>query len=148
MNPRSAYREAAVRGASPVRLVVLLYEQMIQDLSRAIQAVEHHDIEHRTREINHALTVCGFLQSNLDMDRGGQVAANLVRFYTTLRSTLLEAHGKASQQILSQQISCLLEVRDGWLEVEKQSVQESLPAFIEPDCAIPPSDRRSQGWSG
>ena len=34
MDARSSYREVAVRGASPVRLVICLYEQAIEDLRR------------------------------------------------------------------------------------------------------------------
>src|SRR5689334_18427773 len=74
MDARSSYREAAVRGATPVQLVILLYEQGIEDLRRAIIALEKNDIEARTREINHALMVIGQLQASLDMERGGEVA--------------------------------------------------------------------------
>jgi flagellar protein FliS len=125
MDARSSYREADVRGASPVRLVVLLYEQMILDLTRAVQAMERHDIESRTREINHAITVIGFLQGTLNIEQGGQVAANLLRFYHTLRTALMEAQARASKQVLADQIACLLDVREAWLEIEKIEVEKS-----------------------
>jgi flagellar protein FliS len=108
-----------------VRLVVLLYGQMILDLTRAVQAMGRNDIERRTREINHAITVIGFLQGTLDMERGGQVAANLQRFYHTLRSALLEAQARASTKILADQIACLLEVREAWMEIEKIEMEKS-----------------------
>ena len=38
-NARLAYQEGAVRGASPVRLTILLYEQVIQYLTRAMEAI-------------------------------------------------------------------------------------------------------------
>jgi flagellar biosynthetic protein FliS len=56
-NVPNAYREADVRGATAVRLVVLLYEQIIRDLTQAAQAIEQNDIESRTKFINHALLV-------------------------------------------------------------------------------------------
>lgn len=101
-----------------MRLVVLLYEQMIQDLTRAVQAIEQKQIERRTAEINHALTVLGYLQGTLDMERGGDVACTLVRFYSSVRAGLLRAHAQASKKILTDQIACLLEVREAWLHVE------------------------------
>ena len=58
-NVPKAYREADVRGASAVRLVVLLYEQIVRDLTQAAQAIEQNDIELRTRCINHAILVSG-----------------------------------------------------------------------------------------
>src|ERR1700758_1788645 len=96
MNPRTSYREVAVRGASPVRLVICLYEQAIEDLRLAVIALEKGDIETRTRGINHALTVLAQLQGSLDMERGGEVARNLSRFYNLVRSGLTEAQLKQS----------------------------------------------------
>src|SRR5579863_2325671 len=83
--PRMAYREADVRGATAVRLVVLLYDQLIQDLTRAAQAIELNHIELRTNSINHAILVIGYLQSPLDFEKGGKVARDLDHFYNTLR---------------------------------------------------------------
>ena len=45
MNPSLSYREAAVAGASPLRLVILLYEQGLEDLRRALAAQNRGDIE-------------------------------------------------------------------------------------------------------
>src|SRR5271163_353206 len=100
MDARTYYREVAVRGASPVRLVICLYEQAIEDLRRAVIALEKGAIEIRTREINHALMVIAQLQGSLDMERGGEVAKNLHHFYNTVRSGLIEAQVKQSARIL------------------------------------------------
>ena len=40
MDIRQSYREAAVRGASPLQLVVRLYEQLVEDLRRIAAAME------------------------------------------------------------------------------------------------------------
>ena len=69
-NPRTTYRETAVRGATAVRLVVLLYEQMIQDLRQASQAIEENNIEVRTNRINHTLDIVCLLQGTLNMEGG------------------------------------------------------------------------------
>lgn len=119
MDARSSYRETVVRGASPVRLVICLYEQAIEDLRRAVIAQEKGDIEARTRGINHALTVVAQLQGSLDMERGGEVAGNLARFYSLVRIGLVEAQVKQSIRILEQQISQLAIVHEAWLEVER-----------------------------
>ena len=119
MNPGLSYREAAVAGASPVRLVILLYEQVIEDLRRALNAQRQKDIEARTREINHAILVLGHLQATLDKDQGGVVAANLDRFYQQVKSGLVEAQFQQSEAALERQISCLMQVYDAWCEVDR-----------------------------
>lgn len=127
MDARTSYREAAVRGASPVRLVICLYEQALEDLRRAVIALEKGDIEARTRAINHALTVIGQLQGTLDMEQGGEVAKNLERFYRLVRTGLLEAQIKQSARILEEQISQLATVHEAWLEVERATASAASP---------------------
>jgi len=119
MNPGLTYRESAVSGASPVRLVILLYEQAIEDLRRAASAQTRGDVEGRTREIDHAILVIGHLEATLDRAQGGQVAANLERFYEQLRAGLVQAQCEQSAAALEQQISHLMLVREAWSEVEK-----------------------------
>lgn len=119
MNPKISYREMAVQGASPLQLVIHLYEQAIEDVRRAIIAMEKGDIEARTKAINHAVKVIGHLQGTLDMARGGEVAVNLNRFYNTVRSGLLDAQFKQSVRILEQQVSQLMLVHEAWLEVQR-----------------------------
>jgi flagellar protein FliS len=127
MNARSSYRESSVRGASPVRLVISLYEQAIEDLRRAVLALDKGAIEERTREINHALLVIGQLQGTLDMERGGDVAKNLARFYGLVRAGLTEAQLKQSSRLLAQQISQLVVVYEAWLEVERATTKPNPP---------------------
>jgi len=118
-NPRTVYRENDVRGATAVRLVVLLYEQLVQDLRQALQAIEQNDIEVRTKRINHAILVIGHLQSPLDFANGGKVAQDLDHFYNALRQNLVQVQFHPSQAELSQQITDLLAVREAWTDVER-----------------------------
>jgi flagellar secretion chaperone FliS len=121
MDARSSYREAVTRGARPVQLVIALYEQSIADLRGAIVALEKNDVEARTRAINHAIIVIGHLQSSLDKERGGKVAAQLERFYNQVRQGLMEAQFVQSVAVLEQQIAHLMLVREAWDEVERMN---------------------------
>lgn len=126
-NPRAAYHETNGHGATAVRLVVLLYEQIIQDLTQAANAIEEDNTELRTNRINHALDVICLLQGTLNMEVGGQVARNLVSFYETLRANLWEAQLQVSKQTLLQQITDLLTVREAWAEVDRVESAGKIP---------------------
>jgi len=141
MNPGLSYRETAVAGANPVRLVVLLYEQAMEDLRRALAAHSRGDIEGRTREINHALLVIGYLQATLDKDQGGKVAQNLERFYEQLRAGLLEAQCKQSADVLERQVSHLMQVYEAWRDVEKALA----PPAAQPE--VPGERPLSSDWN-
>ena len=140
MNPSLTYREAAVAGATPVRLVILLYEQAIEDLRRASACHGQGDIEGRTREINHAVLVIGHLQATIDHDQGGKVAENLVRFYEQVRAKLVEAQFGQSAVGIEQQIAHLMEVRDAWCTLEKQ-----LTPAVKENGALAQGEGRA-GW--
>jgi flagellar secretion chaperone FliS len=145
MDARLSYREAAVRGASPVRLIVLLYEQILIDLRQALAALEKGDVETRTRAINHAILVIGQLQGSLDMQQGGEVARNLERFYNVIRNGLVHAHCRQSEQALQQQISFLMLVREAWLEVEHSSAENAAEPLSAPSHK--PGTRPSTQWN-
>lgn len=149
MDARTSYREATARGASPVRLVLCLYEQAIEDLRCAVVALEKGDIESRTRAINHALSVIAQLQGSLDMKRGGEVARNLDRFYGVVRVGLIEAQTNQSARILGQQISQLATVHEAWLEVERVTGAVALPSGgamqIQPE--VSPTNISVSDWN-
>ena len=132
-----SYREAAVTGASPVELVVRLYEQMIEDLRQAVKAFDQNDVESRTNKINHAILVLAHLQSHLEFSSGGQVARDLDKFYNVVRDGLVHAQISCSKQLLSHHITDLLTVREAWIEVQRAETQ--LP---------PNSSRRPRAVSG
>jgi flagellar secretion chaperone FliS len=149
MDARSSYREATVRGASPARLVLCLYEQAIEDLRRAVIAQEGGDIEGRTRGINHALLVVAQLQGTLDMERGGEVARNLSKFYNVVRTGLIEAQARQSARLIEQQISQLAIVHEAWLEVERATTPAPQPKESARDAAAGRSSLDSPfvGWN-
>jgi flagellar protein FliS len=118
MNIQQSYREAAVRGASPIQLVVRLYEQMIQDMRQAAIAIEQNDIERRSVRIKHVLLVMAHLQSTLDIDRGGKVAHDLNNFYDALRRNVVWVQFHPSERAAAQVITDLLAVREAWIQVE------------------------------
>ena len=153
-NPRTAYRENDVRGATAVRLVVLLYEQLVQDLRHALQAIEQNDIELRTKRINHAILVIGHLQSPLDFANGGKVAQDLNHFYNVLRQNLVQVQFHPSRAGLSQQITDLLAVREAWTEVERAETSSVATAVatssgtVPSGAASPESDPVRVDWKG
>jgi flagellar biosynthetic protein FliS len=118
-NPRTAYRENDIRGATAIRLVVLLYDQLIQDLIQAVRAIEVNEIELRTRMLNHAILVIAHLQSPLNFAKGGKVAKDLDHFYNVLRDNLVRVQFYPSKQVIRQQITDVQVLREACIEVDR-----------------------------
>lgn len=128
----STYRETGAAGANRFELVTMLYDVLLDDLRRAIQAIRTCSVEARTFELKHALRVLEQLQGSLNMESGGEVAANLDRLYSIVRAKIIEAQWKASEEILESQVKLLTPIRDAW----KQASQPRRPEHPT-DLAIP-----------
>lgn len=142
-NPARDYLHLTASSASSVGLVVLLYDLVLEALHRALQALEEDDTEQRTAELNRAIAALGELQGSLDFTRGDEVARWLGHFYTRARGKIIEAHIKASEEILRQLAAEFLSVREAWQQVE-QSV--TAPVALPPPA--PTNAAASRGLVG
>jgi len=128
LDPRRIYREHAVWGATPIGLVILLYDSALEDLRHALDAMRRGDIPARAGAIQHALLVLQQLQGTLDFERGGAPARQFEQFYNLVRASLLEAQLRNSHQLMQQQLQFMSEVRDCWVRAE---------IVMRPETALP-----------
>jgi flagellar protein FliS len=116
------YLRAAAQDATAVGLVIILYDLLVHDLEQAIAAFADRDVEKRAAEIKHSFLVLQQLEGSLDRENGAEAAKHLSGFYSALRSKILEAHIKASPEILKRQIELVLDVRQAWQQVDKPNL--------------------------
>lgn len=114
------YTNLSLTGASPVGLVVALYDNALKSLHRARRAMDANDIEQRTKCLNHVLTIIGHLEGTLDMERGGEVARTLVQFYSYSRAAILQVSLKNSTEKLVDLASHFASLRDAWQQVDAE----------------------------
>ncbi len=150
LNARSVYLQGVGQDASPVRLIILLYEQLIADLRGAAAAIEKADVEERTNQLSHAMQVLGELDAALDMQAGLEVASNLNHFYGLLRSGLFQVQIHPDRRVLEKHIASLLSLREAWIEVERKTA--AAPALanaqpVSPASGAPP-EAVGGNWRG
>ena len=117
----ATYNEHALDGASPVDLVVALYDGIIRFLYTAIAAVERGDVQRRRVAVKRALAILIHLQARLRMDIGGRPAQVLSEFYASMFALILQASVAASPKRFEEVIDCIRNVRDAWREVSSGS---------------------------
>ena len=111
------YQEHVLDGASPVDLVVALYDGIIRFLYSAIAAVERGDINGRRIAVKRALAILIHLQARLRMDIGGRPAQVLSEFYASMFALILQASVGASVQRFEEVIGCVRNLRDAWKQI-------------------------------
>lgn len=122
-DPARMYRESAVRGASPIGLIVILYEEIVRSIRKAKRAFDAGDIEVRGKALTHAIEVIGYLQSILNFDKGGDVAHNLSDFYNVMRGKLFQTHIKPTHEDLETMASEFAKLAAAWQQAERSLAQ-------------------------
>jgi flagellar secretion chaperone FliS len=139
-----AYQEAAVRNASTVELVIMLYDILARDLHGAIEAMDTSNIEARTAKLKHGFLALQQLEGTLNLEEGGDFASNLSRFYSMTRAQMMKAQVQRDPEILQELIQLLFSVREAWVEVNNRpAVAASAPM---PSSEPAPDQVQSASW--
>ena len=130
-NDRSnAYHEVAVQTSSPTRLVVMLYEGSIRFLRESVVAIDSRDLNAKRQSIDRAVAIVQHLQSTLDMEKGGPVAADLNRLYDYILSRILDGSAKLETAALEEAIKLLKVLLAGWEEIAEKERNNPVPTAL------------------
>ncbi len=135
-NGYNAYREIGVKTASQGSLVVMLYEGAVSHLGEAIALIDEEgriapsSIESYGRHIQKTTDILSELEASLDMDRGGEIAQNLMALYIYFNKQLLENAIKHDRKSLSSVLTMLSQLRDSWVVAANSTAntEVSIPA--------------------
>ena len=107
--------ESEVLGASPHRLVSMLFEGALRDIAKAKKGMASNETAAKGVAIGRAISIIGEgLNGSLNMEAGGELAVNLRRLYDYVALRLVEANLKNDAAILDEVASLLTEVKEGW----------------------------------
>lgn len=120
MNPMDVqYRRTAAAGAGGMTLLIALYDTLAGDLRRAARAQRERDLEQRSVEVKHALTVLAALDNWIDPE-SGELAQKLIAFYAGLRRKMMQAQATQSAEMLEWAMGEVLRVRETWQQVNEK----------------------------
>jgi flagellar protein FliS len=110
----AAYRSTQVQSRTPLELVVMLYDGALRFIGTARDAVERRDIPARREALDRAMAIVSELQSTLNMDAGGELAARLDGLYDYINDRLITAAMQNSVEPLDEARKILDTLRDAW----------------------------------
>ena len=115
----SRYREAEVASASPGQLVLIIYDHVLVNLSRARLRVADVDGTLRSEALDRARAGVTELLVTLDRDKGGDIAGGLGALYLFWLSELSVLGVKPSADRLDAIIRMVTELREAFAEAIK-----------------------------
>lgn len=118
----NAYRQvgvhSGVENASPHMLIQMLFDGLFQSLNAARGAIARGDIEEKGRHISKAVRILQEgLVLGLDMEKGGELAANLRLLYDYSVGQLTKANLRSDEALVEEVIKVLQPVAQGWKEI-------------------------------
>jgi flagellar secretion chaperone FliS len=116
-----AYQSNSIQTAPPEQLVVMLYDGCLRFLRRAEAAANEGQRPQTTEAISRATAIVMELNATLDMERGGQIAANLRSLYFFLHRHLLDAARETSVPKIRQAIELVAELRGAFAAAAKKA---------------------------
>lgn len=108
---------ATVQTASPHKLISMMLAGAIEAFAVAKGAMARDDIELRANSLNKAMDIIVGLKASLDLEKGGELAANLDGLYNYILQISLEATRDKAVKKVEEAISHLTQIQQGWDEM-------------------------------
>lgn len=121
-DPTAAYRkvglETQLDGASPHKLVVMLFDGALVAVGNAQRHMENKEIAEKGKAISKAIDIIGNgLQASLDLEAGGEIAVKLEALYEYIGQRLLHANLHNDIAALREVSSLLQELKSAWEKI-------------------------------
>jgi flagellar secretion chaperone FliS len=113
----NAYHQTLVQSRSPLELVVMLYDGAIRFLEQAGEAMAARDMSTKAVAMSKAMAIIAELQSTLNVQEGGEVAAQLDGLYTHITARLIEANVQRERGPIDEAVALLRPLRDAWSQI-------------------------------
>jgi flagellar secretion chaperone FliS len=114
------YRKNAVNGASPLQLIIMLYDGSLRFLEGGKRAMESGDREKQNENLQRAQKIVMELMSCLDMEQGGEISKNLLGIYSYVLNELVMANLRDEVEPIERCMKILRDLRESWCELEKK----------------------------
>ncbi len=103
-----------IQSASPERLVVIVFEQLVVNLERARIAMDRNDLELRVTSLRRARGLVAELLDTLDFEQGGTLAKQLADLYQFMLYELVDIGQRKDVVTLRKIVNIATSLRDGF----------------------------------
>jgi flagellar protein FliS len=112
---RNVSASTGIEGASPHKLVAMLYQAVIGEIAAARGALQRRDVAEKGRAIGHAVRILeeGLL-APLDLEAGGAIASNLRDLYQYMVYRLTMGNLHSDDAALAECAALARSLTDSW----------------------------------
>ncbi|MBP7868088.1 MAG: flagellar export chaperone FliS [Acidobacteria bacterium] len=125
------HMESRLRTATPLEMVVIVYEGIIHFLVEGRIAMQAFQVEKKTNALNRASRFMAELQFCLNLEKGGEVALHLAGLYDYCQKRLMEANLRNSVEIVDEVLALVRNLLDAWSRLSRAG--NAAPGALPPD---------------
>ena len=103
-----------IEGATPHRLVQIMYEELLKALDAMAFATARGDYVQRGEHQSKVLAILTGLETSLDFDKGGQIAVDLVAIYREARRLVIAGGRDSDAKLVTQTRDMIQEISNAW----------------------------------
>lgn len=107
--------------ASPVQLVVMLYDGSLRFMEEGKRAIIAKDLATQNAKLQRAQKIVMELMSTLNFNAGGEISKNLLSLYSFVLNELVEGNMNDDPDRIDVAMKTMSELREGWVTIEAQS---------------------------
>jgi flagellar protein FliS len=112
------YQSVSVQGgltdASPHQMITMQLDGALDRVASAKGAILRNEISRKGELLSSLIAIIDSLRASLNLEHGGDIAANLFSLYDYMERQLLEVNMTSDVVLLDQVGSLLKEIRMGW----------------------------------
>ncbi len=112
--PTKSYKKLQVDTASPIALVIMLYDRAIALLNKAKGEISEKQYEAKGFTLDKVSEIVFELLTTLDKDKGGEIATSLADLYHFILREITKANSELNTESLDNAIKILSELRESW----------------------------------
>ena len=109
-----------IEGATPHRLVQIMYEELLKALDAMAFATARGDYVQRGEHQSKVLAILTGLETSLDFDKGGQIAVDLVAIYREARRLVISGGREGDAKLVVQAREMIQEISNAWDAIAKR----------------------------
>ncbi len=106
-----------VDGASPHKLIAILFEELVRAIDATKLAMERADIARVADRQARALSILQALDASLDHEKGGELAVNLSAVYRQSRRLISTGTREKNAQMIDTARNMLGGIADAWANI-------------------------------
>lgn len=108
------YQTSNITTATPEKLMILLFDGMLQFLQKAKNAIAENNLKERAENIENARKILRELMRTIDLENGNDVSKQLFRLYNRLAMNLIKANVQRNSGLIDEVIVDITNIRWGF----------------------------------